>query len=308
MKQFETVEQAMEALAASFAKGGHLQSLRARLEVEMADEPYQLMAIYQRSRHALHKCEDWPDKPEPVPALSHYPNILAELDASGWWLDRIARYAQVSMKIMAAAMEDNGTLSRGELRGLTRCFGCRLNYLAAPVLSMVDPDTNKGKVRIWHLKDLLRQTEGMDRFFYQRNSSDVLPKLESGKPVTYAAYRWACRNLQEVLDRKARDEAQQRRTRTEAQPAAKGLSAHKADLATRLRQARERDKARETESRLAEIRKYVDDAKPTFGHGSSKDLLALSEFAKRDMCGALLLAVLYGRAQGNRAARGEVAI
>lgn len=285
-------------LSASFAKEKHLPSLRTRLEEKFSDKPYQIMAVYQRSRHATHECERWPDRAIPSPAVSRYPNILAELDASGWWLDRIARYAQVSMEIMAAVMEDNAELNRGELRGLTRCFGCKMEYLTAPVLSMVDPATNKGKARIRYLKDLLRQTEGMDRFFYQLNSNNVLPQLENGKSVTYAAYRWACRNLQEVLDRKAWDEAQQRRTRTEAQPAAKRFPARKADLATRLRQARERDKAREMESRLAEIRKYVDDAKPEIGCGSSKDLLALAEFAKRDMFGALLLAIVYGQAQG----------
>ncbi len=41
-------------------------------------------------------------------------------------------------------MEDSGELSFTELRGLTRCFGCKMECLFSPVLSMVDPTTNKG--------------------------------------------------------------------------------------------------------------------------------------------------------------------
>lgn len=174
---------------------GKLNELRTRLEAEMADRPYQVMTVYQRSRHTAEKCGYWPDKPESMPAISRYPDILAELDASGWWIERIARYARVSMEIMAAAMEDNGELNFMELRGLTRCFGCEMKYLLSPVLSMVNPTTNKGKVRLNRLKDLKQRTRGMERFLYHLHTGDVLPKLENGKPVTYAAYRWACKNL-----------------------------------------------------------------------------------------------------------------
>lgn len=80
-------------LSASFAKEKHLPGLRTKLEGEMSDKPYQLMAIYQRSRHATHECENWPDRSTSAPAVSRYPNILAELDASGWWIDRIAGYS-----------------------------------------------------------------------------------------------------------------------------------------------------------------------------------------------------------------------
>lgn len=197
---------------------GKLSELRTRLKAEMADQPYQVMAIYQRNRHGGQSGEYWPDKPESAPAVSHYPNILAELDASGWWVDRLAHFAQASMEIMAAAMEDNGELSWQELEGLKCCFKCKLDYLISPVLSMVDPSTKKGKVRLWHLRELVRQTEGMDRFFYLTYSSEVLPALESGRSVTYAAYRWACINLQNVLDRKEREAARQQQTRTEELP------------------------------------------------------------------------------------------
>lgn len=137
-----------------------------------------MMAIYQQNRHSGQKGEDRPDKPTSTLAVSRYPNILAELDVSGMWIDRIARYAQVLMGIMAATMEDNGELSFMELRGLTRCFWCKTEYLSSPVLSMVAPTTNKGKIRLKHLKDLEQRTKEMDWFFYRIYSEDVLAQTE----------------------------------------------------------------------------------------------------------------------------------
>ena len=249
---------------------------------------YQQLAIRQRNRHRRQYGKYWPDKPASEPAMSHYPNILAELDASTRWLNRVAGYAMVSMEIMVSVMEDNAELSRDELVGLSRGFECSSDYLRSPVLSMVDPDSSKGKARIQHLKNLLRRTEGMDRFFYRTCSSDVLPALESGKPVTYAAYRWACKHLQDPLDW----QEQARRVRTwEALPGP----------VSRIQQARERDKSRKLEKRLAEINQYVDDVSPKIDCECPNDLLALAEFSKRDLCGALLLAIMYGQAQGLRA-------
>ena len=295
----------IKAFAASFEAQNHLPMLRAHLEEEYADRPYQLIAVYQRNRHKGVKGEDWPDKPTSEPALSRYPNILAELDASGWWLDRIARYANVSMEIMAAAMEDNVELSWDELEGLKHCLGCKLDYLAAPVLSMVDPATNKGKIRLQRLKDLIQQTEGMDRFFYQLHSSDILPKLENGKSVTYAAYRWACKNLQDVLDSKAREEARQRSIRTGKISPQQPREATLVDLRTRLQQTRERAYARKLENRLAEIRQCVDDTR--LDAFSSEDLFALANFSQVNLYGSLILAFRYGCAVGCRDAAGEVA-
>lgn len=133
-----------------------------------------------------------------------------------------------------------------------------------------------------------------------------MPKLKSGKSVTYAAYRWACKNLQDVLDSKAQAESRQQRTRTGNLPVEKAQKEVRADLNTRTQIHRERDKALKLERRLAEIRKYVDDTKLEIAIGNSKDLLALMEFSKRDLYGALLLAIAYGQAVGYRAAKAEV--
>ena len=285
---------------------GKLSELRASLEAEMADRPYQVMAIYQRNPHSGQGGEYWPDKSESMLAISRYPNILAELDVSGTWIDHIARYAQVSMEIMAAAMEDNGELSFMELRGLTRCFGCKMEYLSSPALSMVDPTTNKGKIRLKHLKDLEQRTRGMERFLYHIHSEDVLPKLESGKSVTYAAYRWACRNLQDVLDSKEQEEARQQRTRTSALAPTGAPKGGQADLHTRLQQARKRAEFQKLDRRLSEIRKCVDDVNPESPDTLMDDLYALAHLSRLDLHGSLMLAMAYGQVLGCRATTGEV--
>lgn len=256
---------------------------------------YQQLAINQRWRHRGKKGEYWPDKPESAPAVSRYPNILAELDASTKWLDRMAKYAMVSMEIMASAMEDNGELSQEEMEGVSRCFGCSMSYLRSPILSMVDPASNKGRVRIQHLKDLLRRTEGMDRFFYRTYSKDVLPTLESGKPVTYAAYRWACKNLQDVLDWNKQGEAMQRQTRTGKLPLVQN---HQESLKNQLAAARERARVRAWKTRIDAMMEY---AEGEHGFMSIQNMLDLAEFAGQDVAGAILLAAHYGYAAGREA-------
>lgn len=181
---------------------------------EIENRAYSWMIANVRRRHNLHD-GGWPGMSESSPATTYYPNILAELDGSGFWLERMEEFGGASGEIMAAAMEDNEILSRLELRELTRCFGCKVGYLSAPVLQMVDPSTNKGKIRRQFLADLVMQTDGMDRFMYDLKHSDVLEDLKAGRPVTYASYRWACHHLQVVLDRESRIGKRSLRTRRE---------------------------------------------------------------------------------------------
>lgn len=66
-----------------------------------------------------------------------------------------------------------------------------------------------------------------------------------------------------------------------------------------------RSSLRDLENRLSKIRQSVKVADPKIGHVSSKDLLALAEYSKRDLYSAFALAIVYGQAQGLRAAKGE---
>lgn len=289
----------IEMLAASYEAQNRLPALRTHLETEFTDRPYQVMAVYQRERHSGQEGEAWPNKPASTPAISRYPNILAELDASGYWLDRIARYAKVSMEIMAAAMEENGELSWDELKGLKRCFGCKLDYLISPALSMVDPATSRGKARSIHLKDLAQQTEGMDRYFYDKDSKDALPALERGNAVTYAAYRCACKRLQDVLDGKEREAMRQQQTRTGELLPVQIPKEVRADLSTRHRLSRERARISAFKSRLSAMKKYADSAEHNMGDFITiQNLHDLLEFSKRDLAGAIILAARYGSAIG----------
>ena len=260
---------------------------------------FRMIADRQCRRHQAERGEDWPTFS--TPAASRYPNILAELDGSGRWLDHIAQCAEVSQPIMAAVMVNNGELKAQELSQLARSFGCKPEYLSSPKLSLVDPSTNKGRARLHRLKELVEQTEGLDCFFYRIHSKDVLPALESGQPVTYAAYRWACRSLQDVLDRKAREAARHRRTRTAERPEAKA-----AGPGIQVQLTRANVELRKRATRLAEIRKFAAGVKAGEEYAKPIDLLALETLSARNLFSALILAIDYGRAIGYMAARGEV--
>lgn len=273
--------------------------LASRAPAQSPEAIYQEIAARQCRRHQTERGEDWPTCP--LSTASRYPNILAELDGSGRWLDHIARCAEVSQPIMAAVMVDNGELDAQELHRLARDFGCKPEYLASPELSLVDPSTNKGKARLRRLKELVEQTEGLDCFLYCIHSKGVLPALESGQPVTYAAYRWACRSLQDVLDRKARDAARQRRTRTAELPEAKA-----AGPGIQVQLTRANVELRKRATRLAEIRKFAAGVKAGEEYAKPIDLLALETLSARNLFSALILAIDYGRAIGYMAARGEV--
>lgn len=276
--------------------------LESRAPAQSPEAIYQEIAARQCRRHQAERGEDWPTFP--LPAASRYPNILAELDGSGRWLDHIARCAEVSQPIMAAVMVDNGELEVRELHRLAQDFGCKPEYLASPELSLVDPSTNKGKARLRRLKELVEQTEGMDCFFYRIHSKDVLPALESGQPVTYAAYRWACRNLQDVLRRQAWDTARQQRTRTAELPTRPEAKTVGRGLQVQLIRARE--ELRKRSARLTGMRKFAADVKAGEEYATPADLYALEALSKRDLFEAFILAINYGRAIGYKAAKGEI--
>lgn len=266
---------------------------------------YQVIADRQCRRHQAERGEDWPTFL--FPPVSHYPNILAELDGSGRWLDYIARCAEVSQPVMAAVMVNNEGLSFQELSRLARDFKCKPSYLASPELSLVDPSTNKGRARLRRLKELVEQTAGLDCFLYRLHSKDVLPALERGQPVTYAAYRWACQKLQDVLDQQARDTARQQRIRT------CGLSADwdakedtPATLGVKIQLARTQAELRKRTTRLAEIRKFAASVKVGEEYAKAVDLFALETLSAQNLFSAFILAINYGRAIGYKAAKGEL--
>lgn len=156
----------------------------------------------------------WPGKPVRATTETLYPNLVAEM---GWglaWLRLPAEFADVSLEIMAAALEDNEELSGPELWRLSRYMSVPVGYLTAPEMAFVDPATNKGKARKRALADLLKQADGLD--FWQWRVEDVLSSLEDGKAITYASYHWAIKELSDAIDSKQRTQHKPRSARRRA--------------------------------------------------------------------------------------------
>lgn len=145
----------------------------------------------------------WPGKPVDASAVTHYPNILAEIEAYTGWLHIPAEFAAVSQEVMAAVVEDGEELSVVELFGVCRLYGRKLAYIKAPTLQMVDPSTNKGKYRLRQLSDLLSQVDSLPSGHLWK-IVQTRDTLERGEPVTYSAWRRGCDELQEEIERRNR--------------------------------------------------------------------------------------------------------
>lgn len=155
----------------------------------------------QRRRH-IRGGFGWPGKPVRSDAVTRYPNIAAELAASGYWLCTLAEFANVSPEIMAAVIEDGEALTGEELWRLSyRWEGRGPGYLSAPVLQTVDPNTRKGKRRRRELADLIQTVEAAPGFHFHRKRETYgeYGGLKEGTPVTYAAYWWVCHAVKEAL-------------------------------------------------------------------------------------------------------------
>lgn len=153
-------------------------------------------AMYQNmiQRQRQHNY-NWPGKAAGTPAVTLYPNVLAEIDASGMWLWCPAQHAGVSEEILAAVLEDGEEMSLREMNGLCRLYGRELSYMVAPVLAIIDPATNKGRARRHAMEEMLAQADGL-AFAERWRIESVLFSLGSGQAVTYAAYRQAMGALQ----------------------------------------------------------------------------------------------------------------
>lgn len=172
--------------------------------------------IRQQRKQEIRGGGGWPGKPVDAPAETLYPNLLAEM---GWgfpWLRLPAEFADVSKEIMAAVLEDNEELSAIEMFRLARHLSVPVAYLTAPVLSFVDPATNKGKTQKRALADLMKQAEGLD--YRQWAVEMVWSSLSKGQTITYASYRCAMSELQNAIDWQRRRQHRPRSDRRRAQP------------------------------------------------------------------------------------------
>ena len=151
----------------------------------------------------------WPGKLVGSRAATLYPNIAAELEASGSWLSDMAELANVSEEIMAAVLEDGEDLSTTEKYSLARRWeGRGPGYLTYSTLQIVDPGTNKGKRHRRELNDLMAEAAALpdpvvDKYgfstYWRSRVKPVCEALNAGKPVTFAVWWWACNYIHEAI-------------------------------------------------------------------------------------------------------------
>lgn len=164
---------------------------------QLRNDIYQEMIQNLRARKDL-MGNSWPGKSGCAPAVTRYPNILAELCTDDFDpnIAYLANYAGVSKQIMAAVVEDNEELSAYEFYRLAQRWGRGpVEYLASPVLQIIDPLSNKGKVKQVILRDLLRKATGNADESVLSYSKRVLDDMNNGTVITYARWNDACRRV-----------------------------------------------------------------------------------------------------------------
>lgn len=130
------------------------------------------------------------------PARSEYPNLTAELVAREWQIATPVEAARVSREVMAGVIENGELLSLEELERIADRLGISFRYLSSPVLSLVDPATNKGRYRTAFLREMLKVAYRYNLWgVYLKNAEITLRSLEQGRPVTYAAWSWPCKKI-----------------------------------------------------------------------------------------------------------------
>lgn len=182
---------------------------------------YRQLVDYLRRRH-IRAGWVWPGKSIGSRAVTRYPNIAAELSCNDW-LKYIAEYAEVSPDIMAAVIEDGEELTGCELRCLARKWERRdPGYLSAPVLQIIDPETNKGKRRRRELADLINKAADLPdpvedvyglHTYWRCEAFNVYEVLQKGDPCTFAEWWWACQAVKEALRAEASKQQHVRRER-----------------------------------------------------------------------------------------------
>ena len=167
-------------------------------------------------------------KPEGSPAVTLYPNLLAEVLLSRYLPESVADAANVSYPVFAAVIEDGEPLTLDELRGVQKLIascecdaGCydalSLDYLLSPALSLVYPDSNKGKFLRWKFEQA--KGEAFSR------ASDFVSDMDKGRATAigdlyrdghsfqYAAFRQLMNGLTNAVWRAEEAERYRKRER-----------------------------------------------------------------------------------------------
>lgn len=160
-------------------------------------EIYQQLIDSLRNRHNQ-SSEPWCKILTNNYAETLYPNIAAEMDASGYFKSTVSRWAMVSPDILLAVVENSEKLSALELYGLSRLFGCSPGYLSSNDLQVIDPRTNRGKSKQYKLSVLMDQVRGLE-YFNKAKTYATYETLCQGRVITSAQYRWAIMALKTAV-------------------------------------------------------------------------------------------------------------
>lgn len=160
---------------------------------------YQQIFMRQRNRYIIESGGEWPGKPGTEKAMTFYPNILAELDASKKTLDELAEIARVSPEIMAAVLEDLEDLREKEFRRLSFRLGADQEYLSDTILRMVKTGNEEGDRLFIRLENMVAHAAHLE-VAQLREAERIKTDLKEGKAVTYAEYRWGCQRLKAAIE------------------------------------------------------------------------------------------------------------
>lgn len=149
----------------------------------------------------------WPgDGLEPPRTL--YPNLAAEIFAARYFLWVPAEAAGITKELLSDVLEAGADLRWEEAVKLAELFGCKMSYLFAPTLQIVDIKRRKGWLRAIEVceavdtfhRDFDPKELPQDRFYQNlvRRADCTVWRFVNGQIVTYAEYQRALNNLRYV--------------------------------------------------------------------------------------------------------------
>lgn len=155
--------------------------------------------------------------PEAEEPRTLFPNLVAEMSASGYSFCTFANHANVSPEIILAVIQNSESLLASECLALANLFSCNMECLFGHSMQMVDPATSEDKTLLHRLVDLSTQL-GDYTSIYRARTQGVIKNLQAGRCITYAEYRWAYIDLLDNLRWTQREESsgQTRRERITA--------------------------------------------------------------------------------------------
>lgn len=179
--------------------------------------------IRQLREHEVAGGGNWPGS-VPEPPRTRYPNLAAEILAARYFLCHPAGAAGITEELLADVLEASADLHWEEAVRLAELFGCKMDYLFASTLQIVDTTRRKGWLRAIEVceavdafrRDFDPKELPQDRFYQNlvRRADCTAWRFVNGQLVTYAEYRHALNNLRYVRRKLSRPTPRGREVQT----------------------------------------------------------------------------------------------